>query len=325
MEQRPLGRTGRTVSALGFGCGNVGGLMIRGTFEEQVAAARRAMEAGISYFDTAAMYGNGRSEENLGRVLKELNAWGRVTVGTKLNLAPDDLADPAAAVRRRMVEGLRRLDHDSVDLIQLHNNLAASADERRIDIDRLPAVAEAMRGLVREGLARHAGFTGLGETSAVHTAIQDGLFETVQSYVNVLNPSAAFAGVSGGSQDFDGLIDRAAAQGMGVIAIRVMAAGALVGTSERPPLASPQAGDLVPGSEYERDVVRAQRLPALARELGLEDAFELSFRFVMSKPGVSTALVGYSDMGQLEASIRWAERGPLGEDAVRRVVEVARA
>jgi aryl-alcohol dehydrogenase-like predicted oxidoreductase len=324
MEQRPLGSTGRTVSALGFGCGNVGGLMIRGAFEDQVAAAGRAMDAGITYFDTAAMYGNGRSEENLGRVLNELDAWGRVTVGTKIFLAPEDLGHPQTSVRRRMVEGLKRLDHDSVDLVQLHNNIATASDERRIAIDRLPAVAEAMRGLVREGLVRHAGFTGLGETASVHAAVRDGLFETVQSYVNALNPSAAFAGVSGGSQDFDGLIDKAAARGMGVIAIRVMAAGALIGTSERPPLASPQAGDLVPGSEYDRDVVRAQRLATLARDLGLESPFELSFRFAMSRPGVSTALVGYSDLRQLEDSIRWAERGPLGDDVVRRIVDFAR-
>ena len=99
MEQRPFGRTGMSVSVLGFGCGNVGGLMVRGSHEDQVAAVKRALDAGITYFDTAAVYGNGLSEQHLGRVLKELGAWGSVCVGTKLRLGPDDIADPIRGVR----------------------------------------------------------------------------------------------------------------------------------------------------------------------------------------------------------------------------------
>src|SRR5438552_3895131 len=117
MEQRPLGKTGLRVSALGFGCGNVGGLMVRGSFEDQVAAVGRAIAAGVTYFDTAAQYGNGRSEENLGLVLKHLDAWGQVRVGTKFRLESGDLANPAPAMRRSVLDSLRRLDHDSVDLI----------------------------------------------------------------------------------------------------------------------------------------------------------------------------------------------------------------
>ena len=82
MEQRDLGRTGLQVSALGFGAGAVGGLMVRGDPAEQTRAVARALDAGITYFDTAPGYGDGRSEENLGRALRELNAWGRCAVGT---------------------------------------------------------------------------------------------------------------------------------------------------------------------------------------------------------------------------------------------------
>jgi aryl-alcohol dehydrogenase-like predicted oxidoreductase len=71
------------------------------------------------------------------------------------------------------------------------------------------------------------------------------------------------------------------------------------------------------------DLASAVGREALARELGLESALELSLRLVISHPGVSTALVGYSDMEQLESAIRWAERGPLSEDQVRRVVQAA--
>src|SRR5215510_12117650 len=74
MEYRELGRTGLRVSMLGFGCGNVGGLIIRGAHQDRVRAVARAMEAGINYFDTAPSYGDGQSEQNLGQVLRELRA-----------------------------------------------------------------------------------------------------------------------------------------------------------------------------------------------------------------------------------------------------------
>ena len=72
MEYRTLGRTGIRVPAVGFGCGNVGGLMIRGTHEVQVHAVQHAIGLGIDYFDTAAAYGDGQSETHLGAVLAEL-------------------------------------------------------------------------------------------------------------------------------------------------------------------------------------------------------------------------------------------------------------
>ena len=72
MEQRQLGRTGLKVSVLSFGCGAVGGLMTRGEPRDQERAVARALELGINYFDTAALYGNGTSETNLGRVLAKL-------------------------------------------------------------------------------------------------------------------------------------------------------------------------------------------------------------------------------------------------------------
>src|SRR5687767_8736945 len=86
MEYRTLGRTGLRVSTLGFGCGNVGGLMIRGKPAERERALARALEWGINYFDTASLYGDGQSEQNLGQTLRALKA--EVYVGTKVRLAP---------------------------------------------------------------------------------------------------------------------------------------------------------------------------------------------------------------------------------------------
>lgn len=327
MEQRQLGKTGLTVSALGYGCGSVGGLMVRGDPAEQTRAVAQALEAGITYFDTAPLYGDGRSEENLGRVLRELNAWGRVVVGTKVRLRPEELGDARAAIRRSIEASLRRLGHDTVDLLQLHNAIGAEAQpagDRGIALEEvLGEVREGMRDVVAAGLARHIGFTGLGDSAALATVVRDGGFDTVQSYFNALNPSAGFAGSSGGGQDFGGLIDAAAGAGLGVIAIRVLAGGALSGSDAPPANASWGGPALAGGGSLIADRERAQRLAPLIGELGLEGPAELALRFVLAKAEVSTALIGFSNVGQLDEALRWAERGPLPADAVRRVVELA--
>ena len=82
MKYRNLGKTGLKVSELGFGCGSIGGLMVRGERKDQLRVVTRAIESGINYFDTARIYGDGQSETNLGQVLKELKS--DVVVGTKV-------------------------------------------------------------------------------------------------------------------------------------------------------------------------------------------------------------------------------------------------
>lgn len=326
MEQRRLGSTGLSVSALGFGAGGVGGLMVRGEPAEQRRTVARALDAGITYLDTAPGYGDGRSEENLGRTLRALAAWERVVVGTKVRLAPAELAEPTAAIRRSCEASLRRLGRDSVDLLQLHNQIGRAPSEAgALDVAQVRAeVAGGMQALVAAGLVRHIGFTGLGAADALHDLARSGRFATVQSYFNALNPSAGHAGASGGAADFAGLIDTAAGAGLGVIVIRPFAAGALAATAGRHANAGDVSQPLAGGQPYSRDLERAAALAPLAAALGLEGPLELALRFALSKPGVSTVLVGYSDLAHLEQAVRWAERGPLEEAAVRRIVDLAR-
>jgi len=326
MEKRPLGQTGLPVSALGFGCGSVGGIFVRGTPDEQRKAFDEAVGTGITYFDTAPGYGDGRSEENLGRVLAETGA--PVVVGTKVRLQAADVANSATAVRRSLEASLRRLRRERVHLFQLHNRVTGRSDtgDGALSVeDVLGPVADALRSVKADGLVDHIGFTGLGDTASIHQIITAGAFETVQTYFNALNPSAGWAGRNGKSaQDFAGLIDRAASSHTGVIVIRPLAAGALGGQDQRHPVAGDPGASLDSGVDYATARDRARSLEGLARELGLEGPAELAVRFALAKTGVSTVLIGLSDGTQLHAALRWAERGPLDDEAVGRVLDLPR-
>jgi aryl-alcohol dehydrogenase-like predicted oxidoreductase len=213
-----------------------------------------------------------------------------------------------------------------VDLFQLHSRIEVVPGEGSSALaleDAIGEVAEGFKRMVKEGLTRHIGFTGLGDTAAVIETARANDYEAVQSYFNVINPSAGYPGWESEEQDFEGVIDVAARAGLGVIAIRTYAAGALAAQLERHPIAGAPGRALAGGAEYEQDVERAQKLAPFVQELGLENAFELSLRFALAKPGVSTVLVGLSELGHLENAIRWAERGPLAQDVVRNVVEAA--
>jgi aryl-alcohol dehydrogenase-like predicted oxidoreductase len=324
MQQRPLGSTGLGVSALGFGCGAVGGLMVKGEPAEQRQAVTRALDAGITYFDTAALYGNGASEEHLGRVMRELGTWSRVVVGTKVRLPAVELSEIRKAVRDSLEMSLKRLARSDVDVFHLHNPIGLSGSERgQLELSVvLDEVAHALQDMKAAGLAKHVGFTGLGETTALHEVAMSGSYETMQTYFNVLNPSAGYAGQTRGEQDFEGLIDTAARAGVGVIVIRVLAAGAAAGQSERTGNAGDPGGGMA-GGTYTSDLTHAERVAQLSADLGLEGPVELALRFGLAKPGISTVLVGYSTLDHLEQAIRFAERGPLPEDGVRRVLELS--
>jgi aryl-alcohol dehydrogenase-like predicted oxidoreductase len=207
-----------------------------------------------------------------------------------------------------------------VDLFQLHNPVREGQGGVGYPLV-VGAVAEAMRRMVDDGLAAHIGFTGLGDTDAVHRTLAEGPFETVQAYVNAVNPSGLYAGATGGEQDFRGLIARAAAQDVGVINVRVYAAGALSAHPDRHPNASRVDGSLA-GGGYAEDLARSAELARIASALGLENGLELGLRFALAAPGVS--LVGLSSVEHLDAALRWQRRGPLDQDAVDQVVRLAR-
>jgi len=321
MNYRKFGNTGIEVSEIGFGCGDVGGLMVRGEHAYQVRAVARAMELGINYFDTASRYGGGQSETNLGQVLKELSA--EVYVGTKYSLGEADPNDLKAGVIQSVEASLKRLGREQVDLIQLHDRISSQTDVsvRAITVsDVLGEVREALEVLKSQGKVRFYGMTGVGEPKGIHEVVASGLVSTVQTVYNLINASAGAAAPAGFDMpDYDRLIDLSAEKNVGVIVIRVLAAGALTGTSVRHPVAVQTVAPIGSGRDFQQDESRARQFAFIVNEGFASDMPEASIRFALSNPGVSTVLVGYSDLEHLEKSVQYAAKGPLLAEALARL------
>jgi len=320
MKYNNLGRAGLRVSQLGFGCGSIGGLLVRGDYPVMREVVSRAIELGINYFDTAPMYGNGQSEVNLGAVLRELKS--DVLIGTKVRLKSEELDQIGDAVIRSVEGSLRRLGRASVDLIQLHNRIGIQRQPERdqVGIPDLDAVRGAFEALQQQGKVRFWGITGLGVSEALYETVATGGFQTIQVAYNLLNPSAGMSVPPAFPfQDYGQLIKRAAQQGMGVIAIRILAGGALSGTPARHPVASQSVNPIASEQAYSADVARAQRYTFLVEDGRVSNLVEAAIRFVVSKPGVSTALLGISSRDQLEQAVKQVERGPLSGDALEHI------
>src|SRR5258705_10107767 len=266
MEIRVLGKTGLKISVLSFGCGAVGGLMVKGAATDQERAVAQAMELGVNYFDTAPSYGDGESEKNLGRVLKALKA--RVQVGTKFRLDPPDLRDIPGAVARSLDASLTRLGMERVDLFQLHNRIESGRGSGALSVgDVLSEVVPAVQKLRQQGKVGFCGITALGETPALHQAIDAGTIDTAQVCYNLLNPSAGAAVPAGfPAQDFGRLLDRTRERRVGVIVIRVLAPRALSGVEARHPIAVPSVDPIATAPDYRTHVATAPKLRPLVRE-----------------------------------------------------------
>jgi aryl-alcohol dehydrogenase-like predicted oxidoreductase len=321
METRLLGKTGLKVSVLSFGCGAVGGLMVKGAAADQERAVARAMEFGINYFDTAPLYGNGESEKNLGRILKVLKR-SKVFVGTKVWLP--DAGDIERNISQAMDASLQRLGLDSVDLYQLHNPISdikwdGSVDPKTVREQVLPAFER----LREQGKARYFGFTALGDTPAIQSVLD--AFDAAQVSYNLLNPSAGMTPPSNyPAQDYGNLIARAQASGVGTIGIRVLAGGALSGSETRHPLGMQKVDPIGSASSYARDVTRAIRFDEVVKKGYAQSLIEASIRYVLSNPLLSTTLVGLSTLEQLDHAAQSAKKGVLSAEALQVIAKIQR-
>ncbi len=315
MMHRTLGSTGVTVSAIAFGAGPVSGLMTGTDHAAQLATVQRALEVGINWFDTAAGYGNGESEKNLGRVLSELKAADKVHIATKVRIPPEALDHIGDYVRQSVEESLQRLRVPRIMLLQLHNGITTNRGDEPAsitsrDILGPKGVAKAFQRLRDEGLVNSTGLTGTGQPEAMREVIGSGEFQTLQVPFNILNPSAGMMGsVADGETDYGYVIGDCVMKGMGVFAIRVFAGGALVG---QPPSAHTFKTPFFPLALYERDAERAKRLAE--RVAGRMSLAELAVRFALSHPGVSAAIIGFGSPQHVDEIARIRSEEPIPTD-----------
>jgi L-galactose dehydrogenase/L-glyceraldehyde 3-phosphate reductase len=323
MQLRTFGRTGLKLSVLGFGCGAVGGLMVRGDHADQERTVAKALASGVNYFDTAVQYGDGESEKNLGRILQNLKPANAV-VGTKVRIPPDAFGRIADTVAASLEASLKRLRLDRVDIFHLHNPITEKGGGTTLSVKQvLDEVVPAFERLRAQGKTRFLGITAIGDTMALHQVIDSNKFDSAQVVYNMLNPSAAHATPANyPAQNYGRLFDHTMKAGVGVVGIRVLAGGALSGSAERHPIASPPPEPIGSAMNYDADITRARRLMPLVQDGFAASLTEAATRFAVSHDAMGTILVGIATPGQFDGALAAVEKGPLPKAALDRLAEL---
>ncbi|MEM7250823.1 MAG: aldo/keto reductase [Pseudomonadota bacterium] len=319
MESKLFGRTEVLVSRLTFGCGAVGGLMTKGDATDQDRAVAWARDNGITFFDTAASYGDGVSELNLGRALNG-NTDG-IFVSTKVGLTEADLNDVSGAVSRSLDESLARLKLDHVDLFQLHNTLGRADQRGTLHATQvLEDVVPAFEKLRDAGKTRFLGFTAKGHAEDLHRLVASECFDSAQIFYNMLVPSAGRAVPDGYPDDhFDELLTATHQHGIGSIGVRVLAGGALSGREQRHPLGMPSVAPIGSDTDYATDVRRALTFSTLVEAGFAADLPELAIRYVIANPLLSTTEIGIATLEELQKATAAVNKGPLPDDALAQI------
>jgi len=291
--------------------------------DRQRAVFERAIERGINWIDTAATYGGGQSERSVGAVLRG-HADATVHVATKVRLIGDDLNDIHAAVRRSVEGSLERLGATQVTLLQLHNAITVRRGEEATsvtpdDVLRRGGVLEALEKLRDEKLVRHIGLTAVGQAKPLREVIASGEFETIQVPLNVVNASAGMnVSPEFKEANYGNVISLAKEKKMGVFAIRVFAAGAIL---EAEPSDHTLTSKFFSLDLYRRDTRRVARLRERLGET--TSMHEVALRFSLHHRGVDAAIVGFGTPAHVDAAIDAARKGPLPEEVLDAIREVA--
>ena len=315
MKHRTFGRTGLQVSEVVFGGGAVGGIIIHKDDATKREAIRRALAGGINWVDTAAQYGNGKSEEALGWLLPEAGA--SPYLSTKFNLDVENLKDIPAQIEDRFMGSLARLKRSSVDLLQLHNRIGSKPGGRVMTVEQVlgkNGVADGLDRLREKGLIRHMGITALGEAASVCEVIRSGRFDSAQVYYNVLNPSAgrtmppAWTG-----QNLGGIIEACRAHNVAMMAIRIFAAS-IIATDERTGRESVLTADTSIAEEERKAKAVFEAIGG-----GHGTRAQLALRFVLSNPDISCAVIGSAELHHIDEALAGAAMGALPADVLARL------
>ena len=300
--------------------------MVRGDPADQERTIARAIAAGVNYFDTAVQYGDGESEKNLGRVLQTLKPAARSSA-PRSGCRTEDFGRIAEAVAQSLEGSLARLRLDRVDILHLHNPITerggdAALSVRQVLDDVVPAFQRLRRagqdplpradgGRRHHGAASGAGFARLRQRA-----------DRLQHAQSVRRRGAA---ANYPAQDYGRLFDRTEAAGVGVVGIRVLAGGALSGSAERHPIASPPPEPIGSAMNYDADIDRARRLLPLVKDGFASSLTEAATRFAISHPAMGTILVGMATPQQFEDALAAVQKGPLPQAALDRLSELRQA
>jgi aryl-alcohol dehydrogenase-like predicted oxidoreductase len=316
MQQHSFGRLW-PVSTLTLGGGGLGMVWGETTFEECVATVHDAVAAGINLIDLAPRYGDGKAEEVVGEAFAgRLPAGVRVT--SKCNLGNVPRAEIEPMLRRSIDGSLKRLRLSRLDLFFLHSNVVPDvqhiaqwpdAASRMTPYETFVAdVRPVFEKLVREGLIGAWGLTGIGHPDTIIRLLGERPAPAaVQCIANLLDSPGALKFFDGPAKPRE-VMAAAHANGVGVMGIRAVQAGALTSALDRP----------LPADHPEmRDYARAAGFRRLAAELGMTPAL-LAHRYALSLPA-NTVVLGVKTRAELAECVAAAEAGLLPADVVARI------
>jgi aryl-alcohol dehydrogenase-like predicted oxidoreductase len=313
MRYRSLGKSGLTVSEIGFGAWGIGGRTAGETSygdtddRRSHAALNRALDLGITFFDTANVYGDGHSETLIGAVFARKRD--RVIIATKAGLTrfgdPPDFSP--AALQRSLAGSLQRLKSDYVDLFQLHN---PPADLFR----RSPESYAALEAMQREGKVRAIGVSVKTPADGL-SILESHAVAAVQVNLNMLDVRAIEAG----------LLTTAAKAGTGIIARTPLCfgflSGAITAGTQFPPGDHRRAWAR---TQIERWIAGAESMHAAAAAPAGQSRSQAALRFCLSFPAVSSVIPGILSPEEAAQNAAASGFGPLPDAARDRIVALNR-
>lgn len=342
MQYRKIGTSGVAMSAVAFGTGDTAGVLVQGEPHEQRAVVAKALESGITTFDTSPDYGKGLAEVNLGRVLKDVGA-PEVEVMTKVEIMPEHLDIHLDNIAGRVVESvedsLTRMRRDHVDMVVLHNPCRTQRNPG-VRFPWTPLTPRDVLGDVLTGMARlvDAGKTRLigaacerAEVAAVREVLNSGQIDFIDIWFNLANPTAGRSTQIPGipaEEDYTGLLEIAAQRGVAVGVIRPLAGGALTsGVLER----GAAGRHRLSGGYFtqfpallEPEIRRARRFAKLDRP-GEQSLAEAAYRYLLGHAAVTTVVGGFSDVAHVDDAARAVAAGPLNSEDLAEIDRILEA
>jgi aryl-alcohol dehydrogenase (NADP+) len=297
MQYANLGTTGLKVTRICLGCMTYGAKTWRDwvlTEEEGRPIIKRALEAGINFFDTADVYSQGVSEEILGRALKDFGPpRDRLVIATKVNGAMNDDPNGRGLSRKHIMQAidasLRRLGTDYVDLYQIHRFDPATPMEETL---------EALNDIVRAGKALYIGASSMFAWQfAQYLALADrkgwSRFVTMQNHYNLLY-----------REEEREMIPLCRSEGVGLIPWSPLARGVLAGNRQ----AGTQRARTDDFTRHLYDATAAadervvDRVAKIAQQHGVSSA-RVALAWLLHKPGVTAPIVGASKLAHLDDAV----------------------